>query len=72
MGDTIDNMDFHGVGVFDGKLSPDDLKLAREIHRQLCEVVEAGIKSDVPPSPTRETLINEPIADDSAHTARDF
>lgn len=52
MGDTIDNMDFHGVGVFDGKLSPDDLKLAREIHRQLCEVVEAGIKSDVPPSPT--------------------
>ncbi|WP_133117946.1 hypothetical protein [Burkholderia ubonensis] len=52
MGDTIDNMDFHGVGVFDGKLSPDDRKLAREVHRQLCETVDAGIKSNVIPSPT--------------------
>ncbi|NTX30485.1 hypothetical protein HT746_25770 [Burkholderia pyrrocinia] len=46
--DTIDNMDLHGVGIFDGRLSPDDLKLANDIHRQLCEAVETGPSNEVP------------------------
>lgn len=46
--DTIDNMDLHGVGIFDNTLSPDDLKLAGEIHRRLCDAVESGPSNEVP------------------------
>ncbi|RDS78720.1 hypothetical protein DWU98_21450, partial [Dyella monticola] len=46
--DTSEDMNLHGVGIFDARLSPDDLKLAHDIHRQLCEAVEAGPRDELP------------------------
>ncbi|RDS79471.1 hypothetical protein DWU98_18130, partial [Dyella monticola] len=46
--DTIEDMNLHGVGIFDARLSPDDLKLAHDIHHQLCEAVEAGPRDELP------------------------
>ncbi|RDS78707.1 hypothetical protein DWU98_21530, partial [Dyella monticola] len=46
--DTIEDMNLHGVGIFDARLSPEDRKLAHDIHRQLCEAVVAGPRSEVP------------------------
>lgn len=47
--DTVNNSGLSGVGIFDAALSPDDLKLVRQIHRQLCEAVTAGPKNEMPP-----------------------
>jgi hypothetical protein len=46
--DTIDEADFSGVGIFDAQLSPDDLREANEIHRQLCLVVDRKPVHDTP------------------------
>ena len=46
--DTIQDMSLHGVGIFDNRLSPDDLKLANDIHRQLCAAAQAGPRNEVP------------------------
>lgn len=47
--DTVNDSGLSGVGIFDAALSPDDQQLVRRIHRQLCEAVTAGPKSEMPP-----------------------
>ncbi|SAK78049.1 hypothetical protein AWB76_05188 [Caballeronia temeraria] len=53
LSDTVSG-DLSGVGVFDARLSPDDMKLAKEIHRRLCKAAEDG--------PVHEVRVVEPSA----------
>jgi len=48
LSDTIDQ-DFNGVGVIESRLSPDDLKQAKDIQVQLCVASEGGPKNEVEP-----------------------
>ncbi|CAB3763600.1 hypothetical protein LMG29739_04138 [Paraburkholderia solisilvae] len=46
LSDTADS-DFSGVGLIDARLSPEDLKQANDIHRQLCKAVVEKPASDL-------------------------
>ncbi|MCA8183943.1 hypothetical protein [Burkholderia vietnamiensis] len=50
LSNTFD-MDFVGVGIVDSQLSSDDLKLAKEIHDQLCKAVWERTPTDLQVDP---------------------
>jgi len=48
LSDTIRDGDISGVGIIDAQLSPDDLREAKEIHRQLCVSVDRKSVHETP------------------------